>query len=132
MHLWLIFLFKQKTAYEMRIIDWSSTCALPISDGSDALAERADDEIDVAQHALRLGDAAAMLADEAHRMRLVHQYHPAGFLRHADHFLQRRDLSEHRINAPHPDDLPPFGRQRSAERRIGKEGVTTVTSRCVT
>src|SRR3546814_1472726 len=22
--------FKQKTAYEMRIIDWSSTCALPI------------------------------------------------------------------------------------------------------
>src|SRR3546814_6901182 len=24
------FLFKQKTAYEMRISDWSSTCALPI------------------------------------------------------------------------------------------------------
>src|SRR3546814_17379896 len=28
--LWMIFFFKQKTAYEMRISDWSSTCALPI------------------------------------------------------------------------------------------------------
>src|SRR3546814_10238786 len=26
------FFFKQKTAYEMRISDWSSTCALPIFD----------------------------------------------------------------------------------------------------
>src|SRR3546814_3796141 len=26
-----IFLYKQKTAYEMRISDWSQTCALPIS-----------------------------------------------------------------------------------------------------
>src|SRR3546814_10379509 len=26
----LFFFFKQKTAYEMRISDWSSTCALPI------------------------------------------------------------------------------------------------------
>src|SRR3546814_1735147 len=25
-----VFFFKQKTAYEMRISDWSSTCALPI------------------------------------------------------------------------------------------------------
>src|SRR3546814_3723566 len=27
------FFFKQKTAYEMRISDWSSECALPISGG---------------------------------------------------------------------------------------------------
>src|SRR3546814_9804147 len=27
----VVFFFKQKTAYEMRISDWSSTCALPIS-----------------------------------------------------------------------------------------------------
>src|SRR3546814_3230275 len=26
----LVFFFKQKTAYEMRISDWSSACALPI------------------------------------------------------------------------------------------------------
>src|SRR3546814_6982892 len=28
---WSVFFFKQKTAYEMRISDWSQTCALPIS-----------------------------------------------------------------------------------------------------
>src|SRR3546814_3985746 len=28
--LFFIFFFKQKTAYEMRISDWSSDCALPI------------------------------------------------------------------------------------------------------
>src|SRR3546814_3827558 len=28
--LWCFFFFKQKTAYEMRISDWSSECALPI------------------------------------------------------------------------------------------------------
>src|SRR3546814_1640028 len=27
----MFFFFKQKTAYDMRISDWSSTCALPIS-----------------------------------------------------------------------------------------------------
>src|SRR3546814_10025704 len=32
----LFFFFKQKTAYEMRISDWSSTCALPISRKLDA------------------------------------------------------------------------------------------------
>src|SRR3546814_8964274 len=30
-----LFFFKQKTAYDMRISDWSSTCALPISLGED-------------------------------------------------------------------------------------------------
>src|SRR3546814_1759861 len=35
------FFFKQKTAYEMRISDWSSTCALPIcgQQGIQALAQ---------------------------------------------------------------------------------------------
>src|SRR3546814_8583563 len=28
---WFLFVFKQKTAYEMRISDWSSDVALPIS-----------------------------------------------------------------------------------------------------
>src|SRR3546814_1073141 len=31
----LVFFFKQKTAYEMRISDWSSTCALPILAATD-------------------------------------------------------------------------------------------------
>src|SRR3546814_14738466 len=84
--------------------------ATEAAEGADVLAERAADEVDVAQHALRLGDAAAMLADEAHRMRLVDQYHRAGFLRHADHFLQRRDVAEHRIDALQHDELARFGR----------------------
>src|SRR3546814_17388534 len=29
----IIFFFKQKTAYELRISDWSQTCALPIYSG---------------------------------------------------------------------------------------------------
>src|SRR3546814_4223423 len=31
--LWYFFFVKQKTAYEMRISDWSSDCALPICVG---------------------------------------------------------------------------------------------------
>src|SRR3546814_6221570 len=68
-------------------------------DGADALAEGADNEVDIVEYPLRLGDAAAMFADEAHRMRLVDQYHRAIFLRNADPFLQRRDVAEHRIDA---------------------------------
>src|SRR3546814_15546421 len=30
LHCFIFFFFKQKTAYEMSISDWSSTCALPI------------------------------------------------------------------------------------------------------
>src|SRR3546814_8554953 len=37
----LFFFFKQKTAYELRISDWSSTCALPISQ-AELLAESLD------------------------------------------------------------------------------------------
>src|SRR3546814_11443888 len=36
----VFFFFKQKTAYEMRISDWSSACALPISHGGHELGER--------------------------------------------------------------------------------------------
>src|SRR3546814_3899335 len=36
----VFFFFKQKTAYEMRISDWSSDCALPISDGVPGTARR--------------------------------------------------------------------------------------------
>src|SRR3546814_5025445 len=37
--------FKQKTAYEMRISDWSSTCALPIFDDAISL-QKANPRID--------------------------------------------------------------------------------------
>src|SRR3546814_6320296 len=38
----VIFFFKQKTAYEMRISDWSSECALPISAVTCGVATGAD------------------------------------------------------------------------------------------
>jgi hypothetical protein len=63
------------------------------ADRADGLGEGADDEVDIVDHPLRLGDAAAMLADEAHRMGLVDQHHCSGSLRHRDHFLQRRDVA---------------------------------------
>src|SRR3546814_1254900 len=81
------------------------------ADGADARAEGADDEVDIVEHARRLGDAAAMFADEAHRMCLVDQYHRAIFLRNADHFLQRRDVAEHRIDALEHDEFARFGGQ---------------------
>src|SRR3546814_17242268 len=69
----VFFFFKQKTAYEMRISDWSSTCALPISPG--LLAEidriavlgaqrRQEDEIAGAGVAERPAEVARMHDDE--------------------------------------------------------------------
>src|SRR3546814_17246716 len=42
MVLCIVFFFKQKTAYEMRISDWSSECALPISRGPHRRPARGD------------------------------------------------------------------------------------------
>src|SRR3546814_5520448 len=36
-----VFVCKQKTAYEMRISDWSSTCALPICPAADGMVQGA-------------------------------------------------------------------------------------------
>jgi hypothetical protein len=47
------------------------------ADRADRLRERADDEVDLVDHPLQLGHAAAVLADEAHRVRLVDQHHRA-------------------------------------------------------
>src|SRR3546814_11793562 len=81
------------------------------ADGADALAKGPDNEIDVADHALRLGDAAAVLADEAHRMGFVDHYHRAGFLRDADHLFQRRAVAAHPIDAFEDDQLAGLGGQ---------------------
>src|SRR3546814_6445137 len=79
----IFFFFKQKTAYEMRISDWSS---------------------DVCSADLRafLHVVAQCLAIER-RLQLVG---------HQDH-----------------DDIGPFRRLSSEERRVGKEGVSTCRSR---
>src|SRR5690606_15409723 len=50
------------------------------ADGADRFGERADDEIDLVDHALLLGHAAPVRPDEAHRMGLVDQHHRAVLL----------------------------------------------------
>src|SRR3546814_5135216 len=62
---YMFFFFKQKTAYEMRISDWSSTCALPIYHADrDRDAAQAHD---VGVHAQRThGDHRDQNADRQH------------------------------------------------------------------
>src|SRR3546814_3699622 len=58
------FFFKQKTAYEMRISDWSSdVCSSDLQVGAERIAEGADH--DVGAHALRAVDIAVREAEDA-------------------------------------------------------------------
>src|SRR3546814_5770467 len=82
-----LFFFKQKTAYEMRISDWSSDVC-----SSDLLADL-----------LHLGHATAHFFGE-----LVHAHHTGGY--------RGLDLAHHLLD-------------RSEERRVGKECVSTCRSR---
>src|SRR3546814_8098602 len=91
----LFFFFKQKTAYEMRISDWSQTCALPIF---------------------------AALVDPYRRLptaNVVVLMHGGG----PDHQslipLARQLCDRHAVLLP----------DRSEERRVGKECVSTCRSR---
>src|SRR3546814_2110424 len=80
------FFFKQKTAYEMRISDWSSECALPISrpefdDHHHRLADlhhRATDDVASRRRRATRADRAAPI--------------PAAVRHHADHRLGRRSV----------------------------------------
>src|SRR3546814_9031627 len=74
----VFFFFKQKTAYEMRISDWSQTCALPISrnalkrGGSEGVGQLADilgddgvdDAVRLALDLLRRRETAAEAGDD--------------------------------------------------------------------
>src|SRR3546814_6996187 len=90
--LYCVFFFKQKTAYEMRISDWSSDGALPIF----VFADRAGCRLEAW---IRRERAARPLPDLA------------------VHLLQSADVACR---------LRP---QRSEERRVGKECVSTCRSR---
>src|SRR3546814_5945248 len=84
---YLFFFFKQKTAYEMRISDWSS---------------------DVCS-----SDLEVRSGSEAYR---------------------RADAADHQPDAEKPDGMDPHARveqlpDRSEERRVGKECVSTCRSR---
>src|SRR3546814_4464881 len=92
---WTVVFFRQKTAYEMRISDWSSdVCSSDLWSRWFTLAERFD----------------AVLWPTA--------------AQHAD-VQERFGASEVHVLAPHGVAAP----ERSEERRVGKECVSTCRSR---
>src|SRR3546814_9228404 len=96
------FFFKQKTAYEMRISDWSSdVCSSDLFRGDAGLLEGGLE--DLARHRPRLAQ---------------HQAFP-GELTDAD-----AAAAGERVFLRHEDDQP-----RSEESRVGKECVSTCRSR---
>src|SRR3546814_8870475 len=106
----VFFFFKQKTAYEMRISDWSSACALPICQQPGRGVKSIFANLDVAG---RIG----AIDHEAVGVR------PIGQQRHAEESAlavgrQVIDREEQCLRAG-----------RSEERRVGKECVSTCRSR---
>src|SRR3546814_3200003 len=102
-----VFFFKQKTAYEMRISDWSSDVC------SSDLRRLAADE--------RLAGVARFLLDDTvyiHQSRL--NYKP-GF--QGKEFYWHSDFETWHVE----DGMPRM--RRSEERRVGKECVSTCRSR---
>src|SRR3546814_11747517 len=135
--MWYFFFFKQKTAYEMRISDWSSdVCSSDLFWGghqrrlSNSCTERS------------LKQAGALALERNGRVFRSLPLDPdclqtnlAPVTCHTQHeqfdsfveytiavYLQKRFLRK-------GDVRPFFGRQRSDERRVGKECVSTFSSR---
>src|SRR3546814_7955685 len=104
MVVWLLLFFKQKTAYEMRISDWSSDVCSSDLLQSGAKAEPAcgfDEDIYVD----RTGDVVI------------------------GHELVNAEVGNIRHRGDHATPRPVSARRRSEERRVGKECVSTCRSR---
>src|SRR3546814_4013841 len=97
----IFFFFKQKTAYEMRISDWSSDVC-----SSDLRGEDLGAAVEPVAEAALTEEAAAPVAEEAAAP--VAEETPA-------------------VEAAPAVDTAPV---RSEERRVGKECVSTCRSRC--
>src|SRR3546814_3992908 len=96
----MVFVFKQKTAYEMRISDWSSdVCSSDLAAFGD-LRERLRHRLHSRRLGARLQDDRAELVDDDVVTRFLHARHVAV-----------------------------CGEARSEERRGGKECVSTCSSR---
>src|SRR3546814_1674022 len=80
MRVLVFFFFKQKTAYEMRISDWSQTCALPISLGREATAHDLRDVLDVGAGGQDRGAATGEHPDEGVDVHLAEACRRAGEL----------------------------------------------------
>src|SRR3546814_18060430 len=112
----IFFFFKQKTAYEMRISDWSSdVCSSDLADGESRGGRHTDRSIgcggDRAEAVRRAGGAGAPVAGSA-----VAPPRRRGAAREA----ARKTLLRHRGSqaAPPRPRLPP---PRYEERRVGEE-----------
>src|SRR3546814_5483241 len=113
---WCFFFFKQKTAYEMRISDWSSdVCSSDL--GAREMERRA---IGVRAGAAMAGILAdrRMSADAAVSMSLVPPQQAPGIGQEGPVLL-----ADQRSEAAQVDEA------RSEERRVGKECVSTCRSR---
>src|SRR3546814_12297454 len=99
--LYVFFFFKQKTAYEMRISDWSSDVCSSDLGGAD-------------RHAQQFFVAAGVVLHPEHADRATLDH------RARDH---RRSRDDQRVQGI------AIVAERSEERRVGKEGVRTCRSR---
>src|SRR3546814_10818544 len=113
----MFFFFKQKTAYELRISDWSSdVCSSDLTFGRQRAAEH--------RLALELADVALRLKNRDVKVKQV-----AGFHRLAElHAVDAHEIDEF----DGAGEAERFDRQhapRSEERRGGKECVSTCRSR---
>src|SRR3546814_20787329 len=104
-----VFFFKQKTAYEMRISDWSSdVCSSDlIEEGPGLLDAIADEALDIEDCVIRTDIPQLSVL-------------PAGARSHDDTELLASDRAGALLDALVAEDL-----RRSDERRVGKECVQT-------
>src|SRR3546814_13644216 len=121
--------FKQKTAYDMRISDWSSDGALPISGNRNDEAHRGVVAAAGSSHSEHSGhgghDHGAMVADYRRRFWLVLVLTPP--------VLLLSPMIQHWLGIAETLAFP--GDRyvlfvSSEERRVGKECVCTFRSRC--
>src|SRR3546814_5837187 len=104
--MYVFFFFKQKTAYEMRISDWSSdVCSSDLT------------------HAYRHGFGLAL------RGRLQHGVGLSDPGASAEEYFQLPTAAADRLFGGDLEKLVWIGTHRSEERRVGKEWVSTCRSR---
>src|SRR3546814_15039061 len=120
------FFFKQKTAYEMRISDWSSdVCSSDLETPHDAIDRHLDQAVDDTQADIGPGD-----------LRVEPAAHAPGRERDRDGVKDRRLFHQMVIIVRLPLHIggqhvvePLAGPARSEERSVGKAGVSTCRSR---
>src|SRR3546814_4713035 len=108
-----VFFFKQKTAYEMRISDWSSDVC-----SSDLHGRQCKAEIVGGQHWVRRQSQQTFTQQAQRDLRVGAFEHRAG---QAQQYVAPSLVARHAATG--------IVQIRSEERRVGKEGVSTCRSR---